>query len=256
MSLPECEAKATLESRQEYRDRQGEEARGFHFKVSLPVEEVVSFIESRTHVRIEDPRSLSLVIARVEFTWPSHSCSNEESGFTDYRLLDFHSGEVTNEGSECGALAASSVDRKGEVRLPESGQKDLFWLAGMFGTKYSNSTGGAEVAVKIAQLVFHEFRDNGDVIEYGMCGRGSFTWKDQHFYIGCPKKIPLQIHHPDECLGRAVKLCHGNVLSEDPVVQSRCPLDARTALQSQSFMIVLGWQCRLRHLKDEMPISS
>ena len=24
-----------------------------------------------------------------------------------------------------------------------------------------------EVAVKIAQLVFHEFRDNGDVIEYG-----------------------------------------------------------------------------------------
>ena len=59
--------------------RQGEEARGFHFKaagqhfvakgtettrwywllaqVSLPVQRIVSFIESRAQVQIEDPRT-------------------------------------------------------------------------------------------------------------------------------------------------------------------------------------------------------
>ncbi|CAE7234236.1 hyd [Symbiodinium sp. CCMP2592] len=213
---------ATPESREAYRERQGEDARGFHFKVSLPVERVVSFIESRAQVQIEDPRTLSLVIARLSFSWPRPSCSNEESGFTDYRLLDFHAGEVTNEGSDCGALVAASVDRDGKTRLPKTGYQDLFWLAGMFGTKYVNTTGGAEVAVKVSQLVFHEFRENGDVIEYSICGRGSFVWKDQHFYLGCPTDLPLQILHPDGCLGRAVKLCNGKVPSDDPVVQSRC----------------------------------
>ncbi|CAE7930873.1 hyd [Symbiodinium sp. KB8] len=213
---------ASPESREAYRERQGEDARGFHFKVSLPVERVVSFIESRAQVEIEDPRTLSLVIARLAFSWPRPSCSNEESGFTDYRLLDFHAGEVTNEGSDCGALVAASVDRDGKTRLPKTGYQDLFWLAGMFGTKYVNGTGGAEVAVKVSQLVFHEFRENGDVIEYSICGRGSFVWKDQHYYLGCPTDIPLQILHPDGCLGRAVKLCNGKVPSDDPVVQSRC----------------------------------
>mmetsp|Transcript_62199 Transcript_62199/g.145767 ORF Transcript_62199/g.145767 Transcript_62199/m.145767 type:complete len:830 (-) Transcript_62199:69-2558(-) len=213
---------APSDSRQQYRDREGEDPRGFHFKVSLAVDRVVAFIESRAQVEIEDPRTLSLAIARVDFSWPSPSCSNEESGFTDYRLLDFHAGEVTNEGSDCGALSASSVDRDGEMHLPAQGNQDLFWLAGMFGTKYFNRTGGAEVAVKIEQLVLHEFRDNGDVIEYGMCGRGSFTWKEQHFYVGCPAQIPLEITHPDDCLGRAVKLCAGSVPSDDPAVTSTC----------------------------------
>ncbi|OLP88682.1 E3 ubiquitin-protein ligase hyd [Symbiodinium microadriaticum] len=170
---------ASPESREAYRERQGEDARGFHFKVSLPVERVVSFIESRAQVEIEDPRTLSLVIARLAFSWcPGRdpaapmkkvasrtTGSRECKGSKDYRLLDFHAGEVTNEG---GALVAASVDRDGKTRLPK------------FGTKYVNGTGGAEVAVKVSQLVFHEFRENGDVIEYSICGRGSFVWKDSY----------------------------------------------------------------------------
>lgn len=45
----------------------------------------------------------------------------------------------------------------------------LGWLSEpcfRFGSKYANSTDGGDVNLKIAQLVFHELRDNGDTIEY------------------------------------------------------------------------------------------
>ena len=75
MSLPECEAKATLESRQEYRDRsalgnsathhifrrlrpcvsrQGEEARGFHFKATGHVVGNI-YIYIYTNISLYDP---------------------------------------------------------------------------------------------------------------------------------------------------------------------------------------------------------
>lgn len=212
---------ASPDARTLYRQRQGHDARGFYLKVVLPVERLISFIREKTQTDV-DPRTLSLAISRLEFAWPSTSCSNEESGFTDFKLLDFHSGQMVNEGSECGSLVASSIDRNGELRLPPDGNQALFFLAGMFGSKYDNSDGGAEVNLRIAQLVFHEFRDNGDVIEYSICGRGSFTWKERHFYLGCPKENPLEIVYSDNSLGGAVKLCEGGIPSEDQAIQSNC----------------------------------
>lgn len=212
---------ASPDARTLYRQRQGHDARGFYLKVVLPVERLVSFIREKTQVNV-DPRTLSLAISRLEFAWPSTSCSNEESGFTDFKLLDFHSGQMVNEGSECGSLVASSIDQNGELRLPPDGNQALFLLAGMFGSKYDNGDGGAEVNLRIAQLVFHEFRDNGDVIEYSICGRGSLTWKERHFYLGCPKENPLEIVYSDNSLGGAVKLCEGGIPSEDEAIQSNC----------------------------------
>lgn len=212
---------ASPHARTLYRQRQGHDARGFYLKVVLPVETLISVIREKTETDV-DPRTLSLAISRLEFAWPSTICSNEESGFTDFKLLDFHSGQMVNEGSECGSLVASSIDRNGELRLPPDGNQALFLLAGMFGSKYDNSDGGAEVNLRIAQLVFHEFRDNGDVIEYSMCGRGSLTWKERHFYLGCPKENPLEIVYSDNSLGGAVKLCDGGIPSEDQAIQSNC----------------------------------
>eukprot|EP00437_Effrenium_voratum_P013978 CAMPEP_0181454092 /NCGR_PEP_ID=MMETSP1110-20121109/30059_1 /TAXON_ID=174948 /ORGANISM="Symbiodinium sp., Strain CCMP421" /LENGTH=635 /DNA_ID=CAMNT_0023578425 /DNA_START=62 /DNA_END=1969 /DNA_ORIENTATION=+ len=213
---------AAPDERQLFRDQHGHDAIGFHFKVSLPIERIVSFIEDRAQVQVEDPRTLSLVITRLEFSWPSQSCSNEESGFTDFKLLNLYAGKMVNEGSDCGALVATSIDKEGEMRLPKTGSQDLFWLAGMFGSKYSDSMGGAQVNVKVAELVFHEFRENGDVIEYSICGRGSLTWKDKHFYLGCPETNPLSIVFPDDALGEAVKICYGSVPSSEKAVQSNC----------------------------------
>jgi len=212
---------APSDARMLYRQRQGHDARGFYLKVTLPVDRLVAFIRERAQVDV-DPRRLSVVISRFEFAWPSSSCSNEESGFTDFKLLDFHSGDIVNEGSDCGSLVASSMDQNGELRLPSDGSQELFWLAGMFGSKYVDSVDGAEVNLKISQLVLHEFRDSGDVIEYSICGRGSLTWKDRHFYLGCPKENPLEIVYSDNSLGNALKLCGGGIPSEDKMIQSNC----------------------------------
>lgn len=212
---------APSDARMLYRQRQGHDARGFYLKVTLPIDRLVAFIRERAQVDV-DPRTLSVVISRLEFAWPSSSCSNEESGFTDFKLLDFHSGDIVNEGSDCGSLVASSMDQNGELRLPSEGSQELFWLAGMFGSKYVDSVDGAEVNLKISQLVLHEFRDSGEVIEYSICGRGSLTWKDRHFYLGCPKENPLQIVYSDNSLGNALKLCGGGIPSEDKMIQSNC----------------------------------
>eukprot|EP00913_Durusdinium_trenchii_P011023 g10347.t1 len=115
--------------------------------------------------------------------------------------------QMSNEGSSCGSLVATSIDQNGELRLPSKGSQDLFLLAGMFGSKYSDSYEGAQVNLKISQLVFHEIREGGDVVEYSICGRGSLTWK------------ALNVKGS---LGDSVKLCGGGVPAEDDAIQSNC----------------------------------
>ena len=41
------------------------------------------------------------MISRLEFSWPSSSCSDDESGFTDFKLLNYPEGKMMNTGTEC-----------------------------------------------------------------------------------------------------------------------------------------------------------
>lgn len=181
----------------------GEEAWGFHFKVSLAVPRLLDFIARRTG-NVLDPESLTLAVSRFQFTWPSADCSESESGFTDFKSINYITGTFANERGTCGSLVATSVDAEGLVRFPESGNLELMWLAGEFGTKYSYNTGGDTLSVQIDELVIAERRGE-ETREYNICG----GW-DRDSYVGCPKLNPLQFGYPKDSVGSAVRLCSGH----------------------------------------------
>eukprot|EP00930_Biecheleria_cincta_P048277 TRINITY_DN3361_c0_g1_i1.p1 TRINITY_DN3361_c0_g1~~TRINITY_DN3361_c0_g1_i1.p1 ORF type:complete len:1080 (-),score=222.09 TRINITY_DN3361_c0_g1_i1:133-3372(-) len=181
----------------------GEEAWGFHFKVSLAVPRLLDFIARRTG-NVLDPANLTLAVSRFQFTWPSADCSELESGFTDFESINYITGTYANERGTCGDLVATSVDSEGLVRFPESGNLDLMWLAGEFGTKYSYNTGGDTLSLQIDELVIVERRGQ-EMNEFSICG----GW-DRSSYVGCPKQNPLQITYPRDSVGSAVRLCSGH----------------------------------------------
>ncbi|CAJ1365351.1 unnamed protein product [Effrenium voratum] len=189
-------------SRAEYQAQTGMQAKGFVFGVSLNVQGLVKFINAKTGAGIADPRYLSLAYGRFSFDWPTQSCSEEESGFTDFQSITFYNATFANPGDSCGTLLATTMDLDGVVRFPKEGDNDLFLVSGMFGTKHLAS-GGDSVSLSIVDLVVFHYTEAGKV-EYSVCGDPTVS-----SYVGCPELSPLKIKYPKKNLGQGVKLCSG-----------------------------------------------
>eukprot|EP00931_Biecheleriopsis_adriatica_P054802 TRINITY_DN32284_c0_g1_i3.p1 TRINITY_DN32284_c0_g1~~TRINITY_DN32284_c0_g1_i3.p1 ORF type:complete len:1142 (+),score=224.27 TRINITY_DN32284_c0_g1_i3:75-3500(+) len=219
---PALQSKFTLHvvpdgnARAAFKAATGKAARGFHFAVSLDVQSIILYIaEQNPEMPIPEPASLSLTAASFRFDWPDASCSDEESGFTDFQVINFHDGSFENKGDDCGELSASTLDKLGGIRFPRTGDLDLFWLAGQFGNKYSSGVGGDEVILKINELVITKFEPVGGTEEsWTLCAKG--------VGIGCPRESPLRFRFPEGALGLGLKLCQGLARFGTPVDLTEC----------------------------------
>mmetsp|Transcript_82789 Transcript_82789/g.146249 ORF Transcript_82789/g.146249 Transcript_82789/m.146249 type:complete len:1112 (-) Transcript_82789:212-3547(-) len=183
-----------------YKAEKGEEAGGFYLRVSLAVDRLVQFISAKTG-RVVNPASLSIGVSRFEFQWAGTTCSDSESGFSDFKAINFPNGLFANEQNVCGRLSATSTDFHGDVRL-ECDKLDLLWLAGHFG-KTACDAGGDKAMMRIVELVITQHRADGSVeIEYSICGG-----KDRPSYIGCPEEPLVDIVYPANNLGPWYRLC-------------------------------------------------
>lgn len=188
-------------SRSQYKAETGIAAKGFVFAVSLDAQGLVEFINTHTGSSLVAPE-LGMAYGRFHFTWPSASCSEEESGFTDFQSITFYNATFANPGESCGELLATTADPQGVIRFPIAGDEDLFRIAGMFGSKYSDS-GGDMVKLSILDLVIFHIK-GGAKVEYRVCGDPTSS-----AYVGCPEKSPLIVKYPQNSLGQGVKLCSG-----------------------------------------------
>lgn len=188
-------------SRTSYKDQTGVPPKGFMFQVALNSQGVTEFLRGKTGW-VGDPHELSIALGRFRFDWPMTSCSDEESGFTDFQSVTFYNATFANPGDECGTLVATTVDVAGAVRFPRAGDTSLFWLAGQFGTKYP-LTGGDQVRFSLLDLVIVAFAA-GEKVEYSICGDPTLA-----SYVGCPEQSMLKIKYPENNLGQGVKICSG-----------------------------------------------
>jgi len=192
-------------TRKNYLSTGGKEAQGFYFKVALAVPVILEFIQARSG-RVVKPSELSLTRSQLEFQWPDPSCFNTESGFTDFKSLNYAGGAFENTQNICGSVQAFNQDATGQIKCSdavESGVLELFWLAGQFGSKYAYNTGGEVAMVKIIDLTFTERSADGTTKEYSICGG-----KKLSSYIGCPSHNPFEIVYPQPSnVGPYAKLC-------------------------------------------------
>jgi len=189
-------------SRASYKAETGLSAKGFTFGVSLDVQGLVDFLQSKTGKEL-DPFELSLAHGSFLFTWPSSdSCSEAESGFTDFQSLTFYNATFSNPG-QCGDLLAETVDLDAVLRFPSEGDTDLFHLAGMFGSQYEDG-GGDQVNLRIVDLLVFQIFPSGEKVEYRVCGDSTGA-----SYLGCPTTSLLKIKYPENSLGQGVKICSG-----------------------------------------------
>mmetsp|Transcript_35200 Transcript_35200/g.81113 ORF Transcript_35200/g.81113 Transcript_35200/m.81113 type:complete len:996 (+) Transcript_35200:75-3062(+) len=188
-------------SRASYKDQTGLEAKGFLFEVGLDTTRIVEMLREKTGFA-DEASDLSVAYGRFEFDWPVTSCSDQESGFTDFQSITFYNATFSNPGDECGTLVASTVDTGGAIRFPLAGDLDLFWLAGQFGTNY-HLTGGDKVLLSMLDLVIVAFV-SGTKVEYSLCGDETLA-----SYVGCPTQSLLKIKYPENNLGQGVKICSG-----------------------------------------------
>jgi len=189
-------------SRASYKDQTGVPPKGFMFQVALNSQGVMEFLRGKTGW-VGDPHELSIALGRFRFDWPMTSCSDEESGFTDFQSVTFYNATFANPGDECGTLVATTVDVAGAVRFPRAGDTSLFWLAGQFGTKYP-LTGGDQVMFSLLDLVIVASAATGEKVEYSICGDPTLAT-----YVGCPEQSMLKIKYPENNLGQGVKICSG-----------------------------------------------
>ena len=111
-----------------------------------------------------EARELSLAYGNFLFTWPTTSCADDESGFTDFQAMTFYNASFGNPSENCGELLASTVDKQGILRLPSegpflglernytcgAGDQDLFRIAGMQLVKRRSS-------FSVPKMAWHRF---------------------------------------------------------------------------------------------------
>ncbi|CAE6936648.1 unnamed protein product [Symbiodinium natans] len=223
-------------SRASYKDQTGLLPKGFLFQVVLNSQGILEFLREKTGWE-GDPHELSIALGRFRFDWPVTSCSDEESGFTDFQSLTFYNATFANPGDECGTLVATTVDVAGAVRFPRAGDTNLFWLAGQFGTRYP-LLGGDKVLLAVLDLVVVAFT-GGEKVAYSICGDPANA-----FYVGCPIQSMLKIKYPENNLGQGVKICSGQAHFHEHKLEN-CFTAARPAQAVSSFDLLLRLSIQL-----------